>query len=255
MPAGCSRTTSASSPEPGRLTVLDRSILAEPTEEAAPDLLGVHLVREQAGLPVRIGRIVEVEAYIGETDLASHARFGQTARNRVMFGPPGIAYVYLVYGMYACLNVVTEAAGRPAAVLIRAVAPLDGVEAMRAARVGHELRRRKSTRSLESGSEEAQETARRIDRLPVERLASGPGLVAAAFGIDPSMTGTDLCDRRSALRLEVDEAAPAVDRRVIATPRIGIDYAGEPWVAKPWRFVLAGERAVSGPRLVDRGSN
>jgi DNA-3-methyladenine glycosylase len=88
--------------------------------------VGAHLVCERPGADRRVGRIVEVEAYIGEADLASHARFGQTARNAVMFGPPGMAYVYLVYGMHECLNVVTEPEGRPAAVLIRAVEAIEG---------------------------------------------------------------------------------------------------------------------------------
>ena len=189
-----------------------------------------------------------MEAYIGESDLASHARFGRTRRNTVMYGPPGVAYVYLVYGMYACLNVVTEPSGRPAAVLIRAVAPIEGIEAMRQARVEHELRRRKATRGLGAASPEAAEIARRVGRIPTDRLASGPGLVAAAFGIEPSMTGADLCDGASPLRLE--SAAPGDrDQRldVVATPRIGIDYAGEPWVSRPWRWILPEEPAVSGP--------
>ena len=95
----------------------------------------------------RVGRIVEVEAYIGEDDLASHARFGPTDRNRVMYGPPGTAYVYLVYGMHHCLNVVTEPAGRPAALLVRAVEPIDGVDAMRAAREALSSGRRRARAS------------------------------------------------------------------------------------------------------------
>ena len=100
--------------------MVDRARLAGPTLEAARGLLGTRLVRDdETGR--RSGRIVEVEAYIGVDDRASHARFGPTARNRPMFGSPGHAYVYLVYGIYDCLNIVTEPAGSPAAVLVRAV--------------------------------------------------------------------------------------------------------------------------------------
>ena len=115
-----------------------RHVLAGPSLEAARALLGARLVRDAAPgddpAEPRIGRIVEVEAYIGIEDRASHARMGPTPRNAVMFGPPGIAYVYLVYGMHHCLNVVTEPAPRPAALLIRAVEPVSGLAAMRAAR-------------------------------------------------------------------------------------------------------------------------
>ncbi|HLA16464.1 MAG TPA: DNA-3-methyladenine glycosylase, partial [Candidatus Limnocylindrales bacterium] len=109
--------------------------MARPTLEAAARLLGARLVGEGRAGDVRIGRIVEVEAYIGESDRASHARFGRTERNAVMYGPPGIAYVYLVYGMHDCLNVVTEPAGRPAAVLIRSVEPIEGMADMRRSRL------------------------------------------------------------------------------------------------------------------------
>jgi DNA-3-methyladenine glycosylase len=175
-------------------------------------------------LPRRVGRIVEVEAYIGEADRASHARMGPTPRNRVMFGPPGIAYVYLVYGMHHCLNVVTEPAPTPAALLVRAVQPLEGLDAMRPVRRDRDGRPGPSR--------------------PDARLAAGPGLVGAAFGIDRSCTGLDLCDPASPLRLEArldDEPAP----EVVTGPRIGIAYAGEPWTSVPWRFAVAGSPSLS----------
>jgi DNA-3-methyladenine glycosylase len=158
-----------------------------------------------------------------------------------MFGPAGRAYVYLVYGMYDCLNVVTEPDGTPAAVLLRAIEPLEGVEAMRVDRVVRSTARRRSVTG-----DRALAAAERIARLPRERLASGPGLVTAAFGLDTGWTGVDMCDPASPLRLEAapdDEARP----EVVATPRIGIDYAGAPWIARPWRFIERGHPSVSGP--------
>ena len=193
------------------------------------------------GGPPRAGCIVEVEAYIGEQDAACHARFGRTARNAVMFGPPGHAYVYLVYGMYDCLNVVTELAGRPAAVLIRAVRPTSGAEAMRSERLALVRMRQRHPR-LDPDRERA-----RLAALPDARLASGPGLVAAAFGLRRSDTGADLCDPRSPIRLEsrpAGEPPPAV----AATPRVGIAYAAAPWRDVPWRLLVPGDPAVSGPR-------
>ncbi len=202
-----------------------REILAGDTLAAARAILGALLVRDpdRAGGARRTGRIVEVEAYVGPDDRASHARMGLTPRNRVMFGPPGIAYVYLVYGMYNCLNVVTEAASRPAALLIRAVEPVEGIDEMRAAR--------DTVRA--SGSHVAD-----------ARLAAGPGLIGLAFGIDRAATGLDLCDARSPLRIEVPPAGvPAI--RVATTPRIGIAFAGEPWTGLPWRFLVAGSPSLS----------
>ena len=157
-----------------------------------------------------------------------------------MFGPAGHAYVYLVYGMYDCLNVVTEPAGTPAAVLVRAVQPLDGIEAMRVDRVVRATTRRRSVTPERAAAE-----ADRLARLPVARLASGPGLVAAAFGLDTGWTGVDLCDPASPLRLE---SAPAGEAEpvVVATTRIGVAYAGEPWSERPWRFVEQGNRSASG---------
>lgn len=204
-----------------------RDLLAGDTLAAARALLGARLVREPEapGGGRRAGRIAEVEAYIGVEDRASHARMGPTARNRVMFGPPGIAYVYLVYGMHHCLNVVTGPDGQPAAVLIRAVEPLEGLDAMRAAR-----------RAVGRGRQDPRDA----------RLASGPGRVAAAFGLDRAFSGADLCDPAAALHLAL-AAGDGPARAVLAGPRVGIAYAGEPWAGRPWRLALAGSPALSRP--------
>jgi DNA-3-methyladenine glycosylase len=212
-----------------------RALLARPTLVAGPALLGARLVREDPG-GRRVGRIVEVEAYIGEDDRASHARFGRTARNEVMYGEPGTAYVYLVYGMHDCLNIVTEPAGRPAALLVRAIEPLEGVELMRASRAARARARRRPGPRTSS-----------VQRpVPEARIGSGPGLVCAAFDIDRSMTGLDLLALDGPLRLEPrldDEPAPTV----LATPRVGVAYAGPEWTLVPWRFSIAGNAAVSRP--------
>jgi DNA-3-methyladenine glycosylase len=137
--------------------------------------------------------------------------------------------------MYDCLNVVTEPDGRAAAVLIRAVEPLEGIDAMRDARVARAMRRRASTPATEA----------RLRGLSAARLASGPGLVTVAFDITRADTGRDLCDPLSSLRLD----APAPDDRrpvVAATPRIGIDYAPPPWIDRPWRFIDTTSTSVSG---------
>ncbi len=163
-----------------------------------------------------------------------------------MYGEPGRAYLYLVYGMHVCLNVVTEPAGQPAAILVRAVELLTGLELARAARLDHRARARRRPADPVA---RAREVAR-IAALPAERVASGPGLVGAAFGLETEMTGLDLCDPRSALRLE---PAPAGEPRpaVRATPRIGIAYAGSPWTEVRWRLFLEGHPSVSGPVRAD----
>ncbi len=178
----------------------------------------------------RVGRIVEVEAYGGPPDRASHARAGRTPRTAVMFGPPGLAYVYLVYGMYDCLNVVSGPNGTASAVLVRAVEPLEGVEAMVAARRSFAARHSRSTAAARIGHD----------------IAVGPGRLCAAFGIDRGFTGADLCDPGGILRLE--PAAPGDRPPVPAwTPRIGVAYAGEPWASLAWRLVDRTSRALSGP--------
>ncbi len=215
---------------------------------AARGLLGARLVRED-GDGRRVGRIVEVEAYGGPEDTASHARSGRTARNAAMFGPPGRAYVYAVYGMHACLNVVTGPAGTPTAILVRAAVPLVGERAMREARLARTLASRRADRAAPAAAEA------RIARLAADRLASGPGNLAAAFSIDRADDGRDLLDAGSPLRLEAgpDErgalegragAVGGASERLVAGPRVGVAYAGGGWAERPWRFRLVAYPAV-----------
>jgi DNA-3-methyladenine glycosylase len=221
-----------------------RAVFERPSLVVARNLLGVRLVRDAGegrarGEGRRVGRIVEVEAYLGPADRASHARFGETPRSQPMYGEAGRAYVYLVYGMYHCLNVVTGPAGLPHAVLIRAVEPLEGIGFIRAARL--EARRR-SRRSFSPA--DLERTRIRLERTPVGRLAAGPGLVGAAFSLDRDLNGTDLLDPDNAVHLE--PALPGEPPFDVATSvRIGIDYAGPPWVDQPWRFTIAGNPSLS----------
>jgi DNA-3-methyladenine glycosylase len=219
-----------------------RAIFERPTLEVARNLLGVRLVREDGRgrrRARRVGRIVEVEAYLGPADRASHARFGETARSRPMYGQAGRAYVYLVYGMYHCLNVVTEPPGVPHAVLIRAVQPLEGIELFRAARCAAE---RNSHRA--ASAEDLERVRSRLERTSVDRLAAGPGLVGAAFSLGLELTGTDLLDPGNAVHFEPAPAdEPAFD--IASSARVGIAYAGTPWTEAPWRFAVAGHPSLS----------
>ncbi len=164
-----------------------------------------------------------------------------------MFGPPGHAYVYLVYGMYHCLNVVTEPDNKPAAVLIRAVEPLAGIEEMRLARS-----ERLAARGTGRGRSEATPGSAAAPRPSDARLASGPGLVCVVFSITRADDGVDLCDPASDLRLEQasegdDLGDDAGENLIVATgPRIGIDYAPEPWLSNAWRFFVPGSPSLSG---------
>ena len=195
---------------------------------AAAALLGSRLVREVTGEPIRIGRIVELEAYGGPDDRASHARAGLTVRTAPMFGPPGRAYVYLVYGMYHCLNIVTGPDGDAAAVLVRALEPVAGIELMRAARAA----------GIRPG--------RALSGVADARLAAGPGLLCQAMGVGRWANGLDLCNPTAGLRLE---RAELTDRSTnpVWSRRIGIDHAGEPWTSVAWRLADAGSPSLSAP--------
>jgi DNA-3-methyladenine glycosylase len=221
-------------------------ILELPTLSVARSLLGWRLVRED-GAGRRSGRIVELEAYIGENDRASHARFGRTARNEVMYGPPGRAYVYLVYGMHDCLNIVTEPAGTPAALLVRAIEPLEGIDLMRASRARRAVERRRPT-AHQARAQGATGGLPNVAAGADHRVASGPGLVCAALDLDRSLTGHDLFAPDAAIRIEPPPAGEP-DPIVVAGPRVGIGYAGEPWTEVPWRLAIAGNPAVSRPSV------
>jgi DNA-3-methyladenine glycosylase len=184
---------------------LPRRFYARPTLAVARDLLGHRLVRRLEGSRLA-GRIVEVEAYLGESDQASHARPGPTQRNAPMYGPPGHAYVYFIYGMHHCLNAVTEGEGSPAAVLIRALEPLEGLEVMR----------------------------RHRPNRPDHELTSGPAKLCQALAVDRSLNRADLC-AGDTLWIEADD--PIADALVETGPRVNV-RGDEHARSAPWRFVI-----------------
>ena len=183
---------------------LPRSFYERPTVDVARDLLGKILVHRASA-----GRIVETEAYLGLEDRAAHASRGITPRTRVLFGPPGHAYVYLIYGMHECLNVVAEPEGTAGCVLIRALEPVAGIEQMR----------------------------RRRGRKPVEDLANGPAKLTKAMGIGRRHYGADLV----AGTLTIREALSRESFEIGVSPRIGITPCAD-W---PLRFFIRGNRSVS----------
>jgi DNA-3-methyladenine glycosylase len=209
---------------------LDRKFFNRDPRRVARELLGKVLVREVArekeagrGSPRLTARIVEVEAYLGENDPASHAAAGQTPRNAVLFGPPGHAYVYFIYGTHYCLNVSCEPEGRAGGVLFRALEPLSGVDEMAQAR-GIEIHGPKD--------------------LP--KLTSGPGRLSEAFGITRARdNASDLTSPASRLWIGDDGFRPP---RIRTTPRIGITHAAD----KLLRYIIDGNPFVSGRKVWDR---
>ena len=199
---------------------LRREFYDRPTLDVARDLLGKVLVHNRRGA-VTSGAIVEVEAYIGESDPACHAAPGPTGRNQPLYGPPGYAYVYLNYGIHCLMNVVTEAHGAPAAVLIRALDPLDGVDVMRRRRA--RITKGRRTRALGKP-------------LPLHELCRGPGNLTLAMGITLAENRLDLLGDR----LYVEDRGIAVGA-IEWGARIGIRVGTE----HPWRAWIAGHPAVS----------
>ena len=184
---------------------ISRSFYNRSTLTVARDLIGARLIRILDGRKL-VGLITETEAYISQKDLACHAKAGLTPRTAVMFGEPGHAYVYFTYGNHWMLNVVTERAGFPAAVLIRAIQPLEGLEVM--------LERRNG------------------------RNTFGPGKLCQAMGITKRENGVDLTKRSGGLWIEA--GFKVSNSLVTKGPRVGLNNTPEPWLSKPWRFLVKG---------------
>ena len=186
------------------MKILYRKFYHRDTLRVARELLGKRLVRQVNGLELS-GMIVETEAYCGEADSACHAHRGKTPRNAVMFGEPGHAYVYFTYGMHYMLNLVTEEEENPCAVLIRAIEPMEGIGEMES------RRKRKGT-----------------------ELTNGPAKLCQALSIDKSLNGWDLTLGRE---LWVEDYRKFPAKSILATPRIGIDYARKEHRDAEWRFI------------------
>jgi len=211
------RPTAHGAGRPADTGVLPRDFFARPSLEVAPDLLGCVIAHETAEGLVAV-MLTEVEAYAGESDPASHAYRGQTARNAVMFGPPGHVYVYFTYGMHFCMNLVCQAEHGASAVLLRAGRVIEGVPLATA-------RRAKRL---------ARAAPREVD------LARGPARLCEALAVDLSHDGADAVDPASPLRaLAASAPVPAAD--ITRGPRVGISRATD----RPWRFWITGDPTVS----------
>ena len=209
----------------GPVTVLKTEFFNRDPRRVARALLGKVLIRETPG-GIRAGRIVETEAYLGKGDAAAHAAAGRTARNAVLFGPPGHAYVYFIYGSHYCLNVSCLPDGVPGGVLFRALEPVAGIEQMAKAR-GIKLAKKSDLKSISF----------------LKKIASGPGRMSEAFEITRERdNGKSLVSARSDLRIADDGYRV---RRIMVTARIGIVKSAE----RPLRYVIAGSPFVSGRRF------
>ncbi len=193
---------------------LEKKFFERPALEAAPDLLGKILVRK-TDKGIISGRIVETEAYVGEEDLACHARCGKTERNKVMYGPAGHIYIYLIYGMYYNFNIVTAKEHVPEAVLIRALEPIGGIEL-------------------------AKKNLKKFGRVRADKdFMKGPGKLCAALDLDKSFYDTDITSSDKIWVEDVGEK-PEIE----TAKRIGIDYA-DIYRDKPWRFTIKDNQFVS----------
>jgi DNA-3-methyladenine glycosylase len=190
---------------------IPRSFYDQPALQVARALLGTRLVRVEDGRRLA-GIILETEAYRGEEDQACHCRAGLTRRTQVMYGPSGHAYVYFTYGMHWMLNFVVERQGFPAAILIRAIQPLEGVEIIAARRGGQ----------------------------PQARWTDGPAKITQALNIDKGLNGADLCDPQAELFVEWGQPIP--DGSVTIGPRVGLNSVPEPWKSIPWRFLAQSDK-------------
>jgi DNA-3-methyladenine glycosylase len=187
------------------MSIIPREFYDRPTLTVARELIGSRLVRILDGRRLA-GLITETEAYIGEKDLGCHAKAGRTARTAVMYGPPGHAYVYFTYGNHWMLNVVTQREGFPAAVLLRAIQPVECADVMSRRRSG--------------------------------RDTFGPGKLTQAMSITKNENGIDLTNATSGLWIEPAQSVP--NSVVTKGPRVGLNTVPEPWKSKPWRFLVKG---------------
>ena len=199
---------------------LPRSFYERPCLEVAPDLVGAYLVRRLADGTRLVGRLVEVEAYLGDgSDPASHSHRGKTPRNHSMFGPPGRLYAYRIYGMHVCINLVCEPRGSGAAVLLRALEPLEGALCMR------------HNRNLHPGQSDLQ-------------IARGPGRLTQALGLGMEFDGKSALRDAVTLHLPESREPQRRTKAIARTRRIGIQRGSE----LPYRFFIPDCRWVSGPR-------